>query len=1141
MTPQRHLTLRGTLRPQGGRALPIRAMLDSGANSNFIDQGFIKRHNIPLTRKESLMPLRVIDGSPITSGGSSHHIQPCKLSFGDHHETISLDAIPLGDHDIVLGIPWLRHHNPRVDWAREALKMRPGAALAGSATYEPSPEVLTAVPKEYHDFAFLFEPTATDSLPKHQPWDHSIPLMEGKSPPFGPIYQLSEKELQALRKQLDKDLARGFIEPSTSPAAAPVIFTAKKSGELRMCVDYRGLNAITIKNRYPLPLINELFDRLRSARYFTRVDLRGAYNLIRMKLGEEWKTAFRCRYGHFQYKVLPLGLTNAPASFQALINDTLKGCLDQYAIAFLDDIGIFSNSYEEHVKHVRDVLERLARANLFIQLDKCEFHKSEMTFLGFVVGSGGIKMDPEKVAAITSWPTPRNKRELQAFLGFTNFYRRFIKGYSRVARGMTDLLRGKNRKFLWTAIANQAFHRLKAAFLRAGVIKHFDPERPAILEADASDRAIAGCLSQKDAVLGRLHPVAFYSRKLTPPEENYDIYDKELLAIVECLRQWRVYLEGASEKTTIYSDHQNLERFTTTKVLNRRQARWAEMLGSYNFVIVHRPGRDNTKADLLSRRPDYFPDRDSAARRPDPPVLRPEQWSLAATELNEVRFPRDENFIRQIQEAYDSDRLCREGLVQARTSSRGEKDREWELSKEGLLLRRGLVFIPDSSTLRARVLRNLHDSPTAGHLGRERTIELVSREFDFENMNRHVRAFIATCDVCGRLKPDRHKPYGALKSLSVPQGPWDSITMDFVVKLPPSRDPSNPRAPPFDSILVVVDRFTKMSHLIPCHETITGPQLAHLIVRHVIAHHGAPTTIISDRGKPFMSKFTRSLCRQLDIDQRFSTAYHPQTDGQTERTNQTMEQYLRAYCNYLQDDWVELLPMGEFCLNNAKQASTKHSAFFANYGRHPKIRARLRGDASVPAAEEKARAILETHKTLKRTLEEAQRSQAKHYDRRRAARTPEFRPGSKVWLRATNIRTERPSAKLDDKKLGPFTITHEVGTLARRLALPPSMKIHPVFHISLLEPYKELESDRPVREEPRPTVVDGEEEWEVDEVVDSRRRKRGRGSSLEYKVKWRDTPLADSSWEPARNLANAQQAVRAFHHLHPSKPGPDDR
>jgi hypothetical protein len=193
--------------------------------------------------------------------------------------------------------------------------------------------------------------------------------------------------------------------------------------------------------------------------------------------------------------------------------------------------------------------------------------------------------------------------------------------------------------------------------------------------------------------------MAFYSRKLTPLEKNYNIYDKELLAIVECLWQWRVYLEGASERTTIYSDHQNLERFTTTKVLNRRQARWAEMLGSYNFMIVHRPGRDNTKANLLSRQPDYFPDRNLAARRPDPPVLRPEQLSVVVTELNEVCFPRDEEFIRQIQEAYDSDPICREALKQARASSQGKKDREWELSKEELLLRRGLVFIPDSSTL----------------------------------------------------------------------------------------------------------------------------------------------------------------------------------------------------------------------------------------------------------------------------------------------------------------------------------------------------------------------------------------------------------------------------------------------------------
>jgi hypothetical protein len=240
-------------------------------------------------------------------------------------------------------------------------------------------------------------------------------------------------ELRALCKQLDKDLAQGFIEPSTSPAAAPILFIKKKNGELRMCVDYRGLNAITIKNRYSLPLTTELLDRLRRARYFTQLDLQTAYNLVCIMRGEEWKTAFRCRYGHFQFRVMPFGLTNASGTFQALINDTLVSYLDEFAVALLDDIIVYSNTLEEHTAQVQKVLERLAQSDLFVQLDKCEFHKPETAFLEYIVGREGIRMDPEKVTTITNWPTSRSRRELESFLDFANFYQRFIQAYSRIA------------------------------------------------------------------------------------------------------------------------------------------------------------------------------------------------------------------------------------------------------------------------------------------------------------------------------------------------------------------------------------------------------------------------------------------------------------------------------------------------------------------------------------------------------------------------------------------------------------------------------------------------------------------------------------------------------------------------------------
>jgi hypothetical protein len=286
----------------------------------------------------------------------------------------------------------------------------------------PTPEL----PPEYADFEDVFSKAKAEKLPEHKPYDHSIPLEEGKTPPFGPIYSLSAPEMGALKKYLDENLERGFIQPSQSPAGAPILFVKKKDGSLRLCVDYRGLNNVTIKNRYPLPLISQMIDAIGGSLFFTTIDLRGAYNLLRIRKGEEWKTAFRCRYGHYEYRVMPFGLCNAPGTFQGLMNDTLHEYLDKFCQVYLDDILIYSKTKEEHIQHVRLVLEKLRATGLYAKLEKCRFSQPRVDFLGFVLAREGVSMDPSKLEPIQTWPTPKSVRDVQSFLGFANFYRRFI-------------------------------------------------------------------------------------------------------------------------------------------------------------------------------------------------------------------------------------------------------------------------------------------------------------------------------------------------------------------------------------------------------------------------------------------------------------------------------------------------------------------------------------------------------------------------------------------------------------------------------------------------------------------------------------------------------------------------------------------
>ena len=400
---------------------------------------------------------------------------------------------------------------------------------------EEQAEFKRTVPEQYHDYANVFSKTAAASLPPHRPYDHTIDLEEGATPPYGPIYSMSETELKALREHLDDALGKGFIRPSNSPAGAPILFVKKKDGSLQLCVNYRGLNCITRKNRYPLPLIGDLLDRLRSAKVFTKIDLRAGYNNVRIAPGHEWKTAFRTRYGSFEYLVMPFGMTNSPATFQHFMNDIFRNMADIFVIVYLDDILVFSDNEEDHKDHVRRVLQRLREHNLQTKLGKCTFHTDTIEYLGFIVSPAGLTMDPEKTKVVHDWPVPKNVKDIQSFLGFANFYRRFIANYSEIVVPMNRLTR-KDTPFEWGSECQKAFEDLKQAFTTAPVLTHFDPANPIVIETDGSDYTIAAILSQITPSDNDLHPVAFHSQTMVPAELNYEIYDKELLAIHEAFK-----------------------------------------------------------------------------------------------------------------------------------------------------------------------------------------------------------------------------------------------------------------------------------------------------------------------------------------------------------------------------------------------------------------------------------------------------------------------------------------------------------------------------------------------------------------------------------------------------------------------------
>jgi len=889
--------------------------------------------------------------------------------------------------------------------------------------------------------------------------------------------------------------------------------------------------------------MQELQDRVQGAQWFTKLDLKNGFNLIRIRQGDEWKTAFRTRYGLFEFKVMPFGLTNAPSTFQDMMNHVLSDVLDIGVLAYMDDILIYAKEEEEHDRLVKEVLKRLQDNGLAVSPEKCVWKEQEVEFLGYIIGRNGVRMSEGKIKAVLDWETPRSLKEVQSFLGFANFYRRFIQDYSRIARPLTELTKKEaGRNWEWNPEAEAAFQKLKQQFTTAPILAHFDATKPVLIETDASDFAIGAILSQRDTE-NRLHPIAFHSRKFTPAEINYEIHDKELLAIVDAFKHWRRYCEGAIHQVEVYSDHQNLEFFTTTKVLNRQQARWAQELAGTNFKIYYRPGAQKGKPDALSRRPEYRPEKGGIENQPITTVLGKKHFggreghSLVCAAARITSLPTrnwSEEFAADVRKEGVKDEAYNQARKQeAAAEELPPKDRKVrELScVEGLLYRRNLLWVPEG--LIQRVVESEHDTKVAGHMGQDKTIELIRRNFWWPKMNERIIDFVRSCPECQKNKAARHQPYGLTSPLELPYAPWQSIAMDFITELPLSGG--------CDQLWVVIDRFTKMAHFLPLRkEKKTAADLAVVFAKEIWRHHGLPMDIVSDRDSRFTSEIWREFLQSSGIRPRMSTAFHPQTDGQTERLNQTIEAYLRTFVSKEQDDWKRLLPMAEFAYNNSATTGNGMSPFYANYGFHPVAVGPALSEPFNPASATHGHWMHAVHDEARLGLQEARERMRRYTDPEQKA-PPAYQVGDLVMLSGRHIKTRRPTKKLDHKNHGPFQIENIVSPLAIRLTLPRKWKIHNVFHVSLLEPYRTSEHRAP----PDPSKVlreaddiEQSEEYDVDEVMASAEHGRGNRKRTLYLVKWLDFPeRKDWTEEPFDNFSvGGLEKLREFHRRNPDAP-----
>ncbi|KAA0032408.1 pol protein [Cucumis melo var. makuwa] len=844
------------------------------------------------------------------------------------------------------------------------------------------------------DYPDVF-PDELPGLPLLKEIDFAIELESGTAPISRAPYRMAPAELKELKVQLQELLDKGFIRPSVSPWRAPVLFVKKKDGSMRLCIDYKELNKVTVKNRYPLPRIDDLFVQLQGATVFSKIDLRSGYHQLRIRDSDIPKTAFCSRYEHYEFIMMSFGLTNAPVIFKDLMNRVFKDFLDTFVIVFINDILIYSKIDAEHEEHLHQV-----------------------SFLGHVVSSDGVSVDPAKIEGITSWPRPSTVSEIRSFLGLV--------------------------------ACESSFQELKQKLVSAPVLTVPDGSGSFVIYSDASKKGLGCVLMQQGKV------VAYASRQLKSHEQNYPTHDVELTAVVFALKIWRHYLYG--EKIQI-TDHKSLKYFFTQKELNMRQRRWLELVKDYDCEILYHPGKANIVADALSRKVAHS----AALITKQTPLQRDFERAEIAVSVVKVTSQlaqlsvqptlRQRIIVAQLNDPYfvEKHRLVETG--------QGE---DFSISSDDGLTFNGRLCVPEDSAVKTELLTEAHSSPFTMHSGSTKMYQDLRCVYWWRNMKREVADFVSRCLVCQQVKAPRQRPTWLLRPLSVPDWKWESVSMDFITGLPRTLKG-------YTIIWVVVDRLMKSTHFVPGKSTYTASKWGQLYMTEIVRLHGVPVSIISDRDAHFTSKFWKGLQLALGTRLDFGTAFHPQTNGQTERLNKILEDMLRACVLEFSGSWDSHLHLMEFAYNNSYQATIGMVPFEALYGK--------------------------------------------------CCRSPicwgeGFSEGS---IYEGCLRFEN-KGKLSPRFVGPFEILERIGPVAYRLAFPPSFStVHDVFHVSMLRRYV-ADPTHVVDFEPLQINENlSYEEQPVELFAREVKMLRNRGIAL-VKVLWRNHGVEKATWEREENM-----------------------
>eukprot|EP00253_Pinus_taeda_P028842 PITA_28842 len=1065
--------------------LTVSILIDPGATLSYVSPKVVERCKLQSTKFKNPWLVQLATGAKRRVGAK---IKDCSFTIAGQPVMADLNVLPLGSYDILIGMDWLEKHWSLVDcktkiiYFKDSLgnkkemqgikrhtQVRPitanqlakcirkgcqiYAVQVGYADSKDKTAILNNIPV-IQEFTDVF-PEEIPGLPPKRNIDFTIELVPGAAPVSRAPYRMSVPELTELKMQLQELLDKNYIRPSVSPWGAPVLFVKKKDGTFRMCIDYRQLNKLTIKNKYPLPRIDELFDQVKGATVFSKIDLRSGYHQIRIKEEDIAKTAFRTRYGHYEFVVLPFGLTNAPATFMCLMNSIFHQYLDRFVLIFIDDILVYSRTVEEHQEHLRKVLQTLREHQLYAKFSKCDFFKEEIQYLGHVISKEGIVVDPEKIKAIMDWPVPKDVADIRSFMGLSGYYRRFVEGFSKHLLTTAPILR----------IAN--------------------PDNDYVVCTDASKEGVGGVLMQEGRV------IAYESRKLKEHEQKYSAYDLELTAVIHALKMWRHYLVG--RKFLLLTDHHSLTNYFSQPTLNARQARWVDFLGSFDFEIRHLQGKENRVADALSRK----------------------VQQLYEVSVSEWKSP----VLEMVKEASRQDVNYQQLKLQLQQAAGLTDQSDYKLNEDGMIHFKQRLYVPSQDKIKNLIMDEFHVSHYTGHPGYQKMITAIRKEYFWPGMKKDIAEYLARCLECQQIKAEHQHPAGLLQPLPIPEWKWEIISMDFITGLPKTKKGN-------DSIMVIVDKLSKAAHFIPVQSTYRAPQIAHVFMQNVFRLHGLPKVIISDRDVKFTSTFWRTLFADLGTQLNFSTAYHPQTDGQTERVNQVVEDMLRAFVMQQPTLWEEYLHLVEFSYNNGYHTSTQMSPFEVMYGRKCRTPINWGGpEDKLNLGPEMLKEMEEMVKKVRMNLKAAQDRKKNFADRKR--RFKEYQVGDHVYIR---IQTKRSTlqwsgcAKLAPRYCGPFQILARIGPVAYQLALPSHIRVHNVFHVSILKKYvydpRHVIQWQDIQVEP-----EGEVLVEPLNILDRREVQLRKRAITQVKVQWRHYGPEEATWEDEELMRRSYPAL----------------